>query len=54
MPLAMDEVTGILIAVGAMIAGLLLLGWAFGDFNKPKGSSGSESAAPTSSPPHAG
>lgn len=31
----MDEVTGILIAVGAMIGGLLLLGWAFGDFNKP-------------------
>ncbi len=34
----MDEVTGILIAVGAMFAGLWVLGWAFGDFNKPKGS----------------
>ena len=38
MPVVMDEVTGILIAVGAMFAGLWVLGWAFGDFNKPTGS----------------
>ena len=34
----MDEVTGIVIAVGAMFAGLWVLGWAFGDFRKPKDS----------------
>ena len=32
----MDEVTGILIAVGALIVGLIGLGWACGDFNQPK------------------
>ena len=32
----MTEVVGILIAVGALIAGLLLLGWAFGDFQKSR------------------
>ena len=30
----MDEVTSILIAVGAMVAGLLILGWAYGDFRR--------------------
>ena len=30
----MDELSGILIAVGGMFGGLLLLGWAFGDFRK--------------------
>ena len=35
----MDEVTGILIAVGALVGGMLLLGWACGDFQRPKGSS---------------
>jgi hypothetical protein len=29
-----DEVVGILIACAALIGGLLLLGWAFGDFRK--------------------
>ncbi len=33
----MNEVTSILIAVSAMFAGLLLLGWAYGDFNRPPG-----------------
>jgi len=28
----MDEVLSILIAVGALIGGLLLIGWAAGDF----------------------
>ncbi len=32
----MDELSGILIALGAMIVGLLILGWAYGDFNPPK------------------
>ena len=31
----MDEVLSILIAVGALIAGLLLIGWAAGDFQPP-------------------
>jgi len=35
----MDEVTGILIALGALFAGLLFLSWACGDFNQPKGTS---------------
>lgn len=30
----MDEVFGILIALTAMIVGLLILGWAFGDFRR--------------------
>ena len=34
----MNEVTSILIAVGALFAGLLVLGWAYGDFNRPPGS----------------
>ena len=33
----MDEVTGILLFTGALFAGLLVLSWTFGDFNKPKG-----------------
>ncbi len=32
----MDELSGILIAVGAILAGLLVLAWAYGDFEKPK------------------
>ena len=32
----MDEVAGILIALIALILGLLALGWAYGDFNQPK------------------
>ncbi len=32
----MDEVTSILIAVGAMLSGLVFLGWVFGDFQPPK------------------
>jgi len=32
----MDEVLAILIAVGAMVAGIWLIGWAYGDFRKPR------------------
>ena len=32
----MDEVTGILIATVALFGGLLLMSWAYGDFNRPK------------------
>ena len=32
----MDELAGILIALGALLGGLLLLGWAYGDFQRPK------------------
>ncbi len=35
----MDEVAGMLIAVGSLVVGLLFLGWACGDFNRPKVSS---------------
>lgn len=31
----MDEVAGILVAVVALILGLLALGWAYGDFSRP-------------------
>jgi len=30
----MDEVVGILIALGALVGGLLLLGWSYGDFRR--------------------
>ena len=30
----MDEMGGILIAVAAMIVGLLVIGWAYGEFEK--------------------
>ena len=30
----MDEVLSILIALAALIAGLLILGWAYGDFRR--------------------
>lgn len=33
----MIEVFAILIALGALIVGLLVLGWAYGDFRSPKG-----------------
>ena len=32
----MDEVAGILIALIALLGGLLVLGWASGDFERPK------------------
>ena len=32
----MDEVLAILIAVGAMLAGIWGIGWAYGDFRKPR------------------
>ena len=35
----MEEVVGILIAVAALIGGLLLLGWCYGDFVRPRQSS---------------
>ncbi|MBI3021530.1 MAG: hypothetical protein HYY90_01380 [Candidatus Omnitrophica bacterium] len=38
----MVEVVGILIAVGALLGGLLLLGWAFGDFQPRRGGSSPE------------
>ncbi|MBI3322111.1 MAG: hypothetical protein HYZ94_00320 [Candidatus Omnitrophica bacterium] len=31
----MDEVAGIVIAVGSLFAGLFVLGWACGDFRRP-------------------
>jgi len=43
----MDEVAGILIALGGLIGGLLILGWAYGDFNTPKGTSGTQDRQPT-------
>ena len=36
-----QEVVGILIAVGALIGGLLVLGWAYGDFRNGAKSRGS-------------
>jgi len=41
----MDEMGGILIAVGALLAGLILLGWACGDFSRPKSGSKTGSAS---------
>ncbi len=35
----MEEVGSIVIVVVAMFAGLALLGWCYGDFQKPQGSS---------------
>jgi len=35
----MDEVAGILIALGAMFFGFLVLAWACGDFSQSKASS---------------
>ena len=32
----MDELSGIILAVVAMFAGLMVLAWAYGDFEKPK------------------
>ena len=32
----MDEVGGILIAVGALLLGILVIGWAYGDFQPSK------------------
>ena len=32
----MEEVRSILIAIAAMLAGLWLIGWAYGDFRKAK------------------
>jgi len=32
----MDEVFGILVALTAMFVGLAVLGWAYGDFQRPK------------------
>ncbi|MBI3087309.1 MAG: hypothetical protein HYY91_00250 [Candidatus Omnitrophica bacterium] len=43
----MDEVAGILIAVGALLGGLVVLGWACGDFHRPK----TASSAPAVPPP---
>jgi hypothetical protein len=33
----MDEVRSIIIALGVLIGGLLVLGWAYGDFRRPGG-----------------
>ena len=35
----MDEMAGILIAVAAMIVGLLIIGWAYGEFERREQSS---------------
>ena len=40
----MDEVTAIVLALGALFAGLLLLSWACGDFRKPPAASGPPSS----------
>ncbi len=32
----MDEVLSILLALAALIVGLLILGWAYGDFRRDK------------------
>lgn len=32
----MQEVVGILIALAALFIGLAILGWAYGDFNRPQ------------------
>ncbi len=32
----MQEVFAILVAVTAMIIGILVIGWAYGDFRKPR------------------
>ena len=42
----MDELSGIVLAVVAMFAGLLVLAWAYGDFNRPRPPS-----APDATPP---
>jgi len=47
----MDELTGILIALGALFGGLGLLSWACGDFNPPKVSAPSKPDGP---PPASG
>jgi len=36
-PDAMDEVLGILIALAALIVGILVIGWAAGDFQRHSG-----------------
>ena len=43
----MDEMGGILIAVGALFAGLILLAWACGDFSQPKNGSKNRLDGPT-------
>jgi len=42
----MDEVAGILIAVGVMFVGLLILSWACGDFSQPKAAPKAEEPKP--------
>jgi hypothetical protein len=32
----MVEVVGILVAVGALVVGILVIGWAYGDFRSQK------------------
>ena len=34
----MEEVKSILVALGAMLLGLLVIGWAYGDFRKSNSS----------------
>ncbi len=43
----MDELSGIILAVVAMFAGLLVLAWAYGDFNRPKPPSSPDNPAPS-------
>lgn len=38
----MEEVFAILIAVGALVVGILAIGWAYGDFRARPGASGPE------------
>lgn len=45
----MDELTAIAIALGALFGALILLGWAYGDFNRPKQPPTTDQTRPTSS-----
>ena len=46
----MTEVVSILIAVAALVLGLLIIGWAYGDFRKePEGSSAAAGPQPPAS-----
>lgn len=45
----MDEMAGILMAVAAMFAGLLVIGWAYGEFERPKPTPPQKTTPPASS-----
>ena len=41
----MDEVFALLIAVGALVVGILIIGWAYGDFRARPGASRPETGS---------